>query len=327
MAPPFWSPEWARRLESLERLVGKLANYIESSEGQDDLRQLLRRYVADYPDNSIEAQLASFRREYYDDKNRSPTYQLVTRLIARVEHIEEQRERLERSVDELSSILATEQSETHALLAVQALGLDMETTAVRRLVPIRAYLDEDDSRSLRDVIAAVEAVLASLGFGVADDLPPVRGSWYKRWFARSRDALTRPEVVERLEKIERAVELRYVEQPQSSVDEKQASAIAKLIKALDKTPNAALQAGSVLVVKLSTNTGPMIQARTLNQRELAELENNQRLLKSPSTILEKLAIACSDDASARKPGKRRTPPASSARKSEQPPDAKQGDDA
>jgi len=106
--------------------------------------------------------------------------------------------------------------------------------------------------------------------------------------------LSQPEVIERLQKIERAIELKAIDKPQADVDEKQASAIAKLINCLDKVPNAAIQAGSVLVVKLTTPKGPVIQARTLSQEEMVELENNQLLLQDPAKVLGKLTAACNN---------------------------------
>ena len=76
------------------------------------------------------------------------------------------------------------------------------------------------------------------------------------------------------------------------MDDKQASAIPKLVKCLDKVPNAAVQAGSVLVVKLTTANGPIIQARTLSQEEMIEPENNQLLLQNPADVMGKLNAAC-----------------------------------
>jgi hypothetical protein len=57
-------------------------------------------------------------------------------------------------------------------------------------------------------------------------------------------------VLERLEKIERAVELKGLGQPQAEIDKKQAAPVASLLKAVEKIPKAAIQAGSILLVKL-----------------------------------------------------------------------------
>lgn len=209
------------------------------------------------------------------------------------ESVLRQIERLQRDVQNLSEKTSTVQSEAHALMAIQALGLPDEQVRLTRFVPVRAYIDQTPDGAISAISAAISDVLGAYGFSVADEFPEIRGSWFKKWFAKSKDALSQPEVVERLEKIERAVELKAIDKPQADVDDKQASAIAKLIKSLDKVPNAAVQAGSVLVVKLTTPKGPVVQARTLTQTEMVELENNQLLLQEPAEVLGKLSAACS----------------------------------
>jgi hypothetical protein len=184
------------------------------------------------------------------------------------------------------------QVEIHSLLAIQALGLPTERVQSIRFVPVRAYIDQTPDGAIAAISAALSEVLSAYGFNVADEFPEIKGSWFKKWFAKSKEALSQPEVLERLEKIERAIEIKAIDRPQADVDEKQAGAIAKLIKAPDKVPNAAVQAGSVLVVKLTTPKGPIIQARTLSQEEMVELENNQLLLQDPSEVLGKLTAAC-----------------------------------
>lgn len=217
------------------------------------------------------------------------------------ESVLRQIERLQRDVHDLSEKTSTVQSESHALMAIQALGLPDEQVRLTRFVPVRAYIDETPDGAISSISGAIADLLVAYGFTVADEFPEIRGSWFKKWFAKSKDVLSQPEVVERLEKIERAVELKAIDRPQAEVDDKQASAIAKLIKSLDKVPNAAVQAGSVLVVKLTTPKGPVIQARTLTQSEMVELENNQLLLQDPAEVLGKLSAACSN-------AKRITPP-------------------
>ena len=183
------------------------------------------------------------------------------------------------------------QVETHSLLAIQALGLPTERVQSVRFVSVRVYIDETPDGAIAAISAALSEVLNAYGFDVADEFPEIKGSWFKKWFAKSMEALSQPEVLQRLEKIERAVTIKAINKPQADVDEKQAGAIGKLIKALEKVPNAAVQAGSVLVVKLTTPKGAIIQARTLSQEEMVELENNQLLLQEPSEVLSKLTAA------------------------------------
>lgn len=208
------------------------------------------------------------------------------------ESILRQVERLQSELRTLKDRTERVQVETHSLLAIQALGLPTERVQSIRFVPVRAYIDETPEGAISAISAALSDVLNAYGFSVADEFPEIKGSWFKKWFAKSKEVLSQPEVLERLEKIERAVEIKAIDRPQADVDQKQAGAIAKLIKALEKVPNAAVQAGSVLVVKLTTAKGPIIQARTLSQEEMVELENNQLLLQDPSEVLGKLTAAC-----------------------------------
>jgi hypothetical protein len=223
---------------------------------------------------------------------------LVDRLMTQrqrqqPESLVRQIEQLKYRLHKVESQTTSLQVETHSLLAIQALGLPTEEVRSTRFVPVRAYIDETPEGAIESLTEAVTEVLAAYGFHVADEFPEIKGSWFKKWFAKTKDALSQPEVIERLEKIERAVEIKHLDKPQAEVDDKQASAIAKLIKCLEKVPNAAVQAGSVLVVKLTTSNGPVIQARTLTQEEMIALENNQLLLQNPAEVLGKLNEACS----------------------------------
>ena len=201
-------------------------------------------------------------------------------------------EQLQNEIKVLKTKTDMVQIETHSFLAIQALGLPADRVQSIRYVPIRAYIDQTPDGAIDAISAAISDVLSAYGFTFADEFPEIKGSWFKKWFAKSKEVLSQPEVAERFEKIERAIELKAIDNPQADADLKQASATAKLIKALDKIPTAAVQAGSVLVVKLTTPKGSVIQARTLSQQEMVELENNQLLLQDPSEVLGKLTAAC-----------------------------------
>jgi hypothetical protein len=92
----------------------------------------------------------------------------------------------------------------------------------------------------------------------------------------------------RLSKIERAVELRGLGLPQAEIDEKQASAVSALINAIGSIPSAAIQSGSILLLKLTVDGQATIQVRTLSQREMIVLENHQDCLIRRRIFLESL---------------------------------------
>lgn len=246
-----------------------------------------------------------FRRFFRDEKRGRPPFRepewefLLERLIAarrrsQPESLSSEVSALRKRLYDNEETTKSVAQETHALLSLQALGIPSEKASLTRYIPVRAYFSEVPGGTAGNLTAALTALLEASGFSLADEFPVIRGSWFRKWFAKSKEALTQPEVAHRLEKIERAVELKTLNQPQADVDDKQATAIAKLVTALHDVPNAAVQAGSVLVVKLTTPNGPVIQARTLSQDELVEIENNQLLLQDPAAVLGRLSDACSN---------------------------------
>lgn len=110
-----------------------------------------------------------------------------------------------------------------------------------------------------------------------------------QWWARSKVALTSDEVVERLKKIERALELEHIERPQSEVDRALSQGAAELIKAFENSSTAVAQLGSLLIVKMPDRAGSSaVMVRNLSQRELIFLENNPELLTKPAELLAAL---------------------------------------
>lgn len=185
------------------------------------------------------------------------------------------------------------QEDVHGFFAIQTLGLNVAAVPLPRFIPVRVYLSEDDPQQVREVSSALEQLTEAFGFVYSDEFPEEKGSFWKKWFAKTKDVASQPEVAERLKKIERALEMKGLHEPQADIDKKEADAVATLAKAVENVPNAAIQAGSVLLLKIENpDHGPCIQARTLTQREMILLERNQKLLASPHDLLEKLSEAC-----------------------------------
>lgn len=201
-------------------------------------------------------------------------------------------ERLNAAVSSLRTDHQALQENVHGFFAIQTFGLDVADVPLPRFMPVRVYLSEDDRQQVRAVSSALEQLMEAFGFTFSDEFPEEKGSFWKKWFAKTTDVASQPEVAERLKKIERALEMKGLHEPQADIDKKEADAVATLAKAVENIPNAALQAGSVLLVKTNNPVhGPCIQARTLTQREMILLEKNQKLLASPHDLLEKLSEA------------------------------------
>ena len=182
------------------------------------------------------------------------------------------------------------QHEMHGFLAIQTLGLNLTDVPLPRYVPMRVYLSEADASQVEAVSGALQSFAEGSGFTISDEFPEEKGSWFKKWFGKTKEAVTQPEVVCRLEKMERALEMKRLHEPQAEIDKKQAEAVATLVKSLEGIPTAAMQIGSLLFVKLQSPDGkPCIQVRSLTQRELVHLERNPKVLASPSDVFQRLA--------------------------------------
>lgn len=208
--------------------------------------------------------------------------------------LEERMTRLEGSSNGTSLQMLAFGEELHAWLALAAMNVPQADVKMRRLLPLRIYVSKSDDASEARIRAALEKFARLFGFSVEDDLPEIRGSWFKKWFVKSQEALSQPEVAERLAKVERALEMKALDSPQAEIDYKKSMAVSELIKSLENTPAAAVQIGTILLVKVPTEEGPVIQIKTLSANELVQIESNQNLLASPAEVLQKLSDLCDD---------------------------------
>jgi hypothetical protein len=196
---------------------------------------------------------------------------------------------LRKSVEREAQTLTTFRRDVLPYLTAQSLGLNLNEVPLRRFVAASVYTSSDEN--VAEMWAAVERLLAAMGFVVAEDLPARRGSWFKQFVAKSKETLAQPEVNERLQKIEHALELAKIQKTQADVDAKEAEAASALIAALCDTPNAACQIGSILLLKITDDHGTRLVTRTLTPAEMIHLAKNQHLLNSPADLLAALAAA------------------------------------
>jgi uncharacterized protein YjbI with pentapeptide repeats len=157
-----------------------------------------------------------------------------------------------------------------------------------RLLPIRVYLSEGEPAQALGVENSIHLLANIFGFEI-EDLPAERGSWFKSWFLKTKEVLSREDVVERLQKLERSVELELLGTKQAIIDKNQAEAVATLLQALQSQTSAILQIGSLLIIKCTADGKAQIFSRTLTQKEMIFFERNQHLLCQPSNILQVLS--------------------------------------
>jgi hypothetical protein len=259
----------------------------------DPLRKLRRRLarleaalpIAEYYSGS-DLKDVEFDATYSRYRFDSRLDRVEKRQSSDAEHIEHLASRVSRAENVSMALSST----THEWLAAQSLGIDASNTKLSRFLPLRVYLSHTPRNAIEDVTRALGNLLSAFGFEISDEFPAVTGSWYKRMFAKTKDVLTQPEVTQRLEKLERAVDLRGLGQPQAEIDAKQSIAVSQLLVAVKDVPNCALQVGSIILIKETLpDQKSSIHVRTLTQSQLIFLENNQNLLRSPSDLLKQLS--------------------------------------
>jgi hypothetical protein len=229
------------------------------------------------------------------DELRSMQVGLDHKLTALAKDIADQVEQTGRQIELLETRTRSGSAELHQWLAIQTLGLVQHETRITRYIPMRAYLSDIPENGLAPLTEAINDLVETFGFELSDEFPEVLGSWFKKWFVRTKEVASQPEVAIRLAKVERAIEIGTLVTPQAEIDSKQVGAVAALNTSLADVSSAAIQVGSLLYLKLTIDGQSVVQARTLNQRELIVLENNQDLLNSPTTILSALAKFCAKD--------------------------------
>ncbi|QDT53609.1 hypothetical protein Pan44_16310 [Caulifigura coniformis] len=205
-----------------------------------------------------------------------------------------------RSLDERLSNLAAStqqlQADAHAIFAVQSMGIDLDEVRIHRFLPVRVYVDREDPEAVAEVERAVNDTLDAFGLDVADEFPPQQGSWFKKWFARSKEIATSEEMKDVGRKMKRAAELHGMERMQAEINEIQANAIATLTDKAKEFDNAAFQCGTALVVVTTDDAGRKNTVGvTLTAAQAIALENNQQLLYSPGTLLRQLKKICDGD--------------------------------
>lgn len=203
-------------------------------------------------------------------------------------------------------LLSSVEDDLKALEWGLSIGVQPAELRTKRSIPVRIYLSESAGDEIhQQIINAVVKVLGELSFEKDTDLPEESGSWWKRFWARTKDVTTQEEVAERLQKLERAAEVTMLDKPQAAANKDHATAIVTLIKALKDSNKACIQAGNILILK----DGDNIIVRTLSPIELRAVEKNQALLKNPQQLLQQLQLICEEPKTDPTPRKRnRRPP-------------------
>jgi hypothetical protein len=161
---------------------------------------------------------------------------------------------------------------------------------------IDVYLDTDDEVIASEVFAAINELAQVVGI---EELAPreVRyGSIFRRFKATFQTSLSEESVQQRLQTLERLLELWQVDPRQAEVDQRTSDALSRVIISLENVPRACVRFGSILIVKYQDAAGSVLLSRQLSQPEILAFEKYPELQNRPETILKTLALAVSDQA-------------------------------
>jgi hypothetical protein len=111
----------------------------------------------------------------------------------------------------------------------------LRSVAMRRVVQVSVFISSSSVDDLVKVWDAIELIFDAINCTVYAKGNSESGSWYERWLGRTRDVVTSEAVIERLGKLERAAELRGIDNPQADADLKTAKAVRELLRGLESS--------------------------------------------------------------------------------------------
>lgn len=167
---------------------------------------------------------------------------------------------------------------------------DKENNVSTQYLNVELYLDTDDPQSIFSVYSSVLDFLETIDFKSFIELDAIKGSWWKKFIARSNKFISSDDVTTRLKEAEYALEVQILKS-QSEVDKNQSEALSNIMVSLKDIPNAAIRIGSLLVVKTTNEAGEVsVIVQTLSLSQLHLLNKHPHLLTQPKNILDQLSL-------------------------------------
>jgi hypothetical protein len=162
-----------------------------------------------------------------------------------------------------------------------------------RSLAIDVYLDTDDVEAARAALNAIDGLAYRLGAQDMEIIEYRDGSVFRRSIAKGASAFEKESIQQRLQSLERLIELWQIDQKQAQVDQQTADAVARVVSSLEAIPCACIRFGSLLIVKYEDNGRPILLSRQLSQPEIWAFERYPELQKKPENIFGALAMAAS----------------------------------
>ncbi len=174
------------------------------------------------------------------------------------------------------------------ILAIQSMGLNLDLSAIKRVIPINLYLGGGENSKV--VLEALHELLNEFDFEPVGDSPPKISSFFKRLWSSTATKKTLKQLEAKLQKLEEALTVQQIDKPNSEVTLNEATAAAKLLDALGSdSKSTALHVGKLLILVLVDDQGKKHnRIVTLNDEQVTLLQGNLSLLYKPELLLQRL---------------------------------------
>ena len=162
--------------------------------------------------------------------------------------------------------------------------------SISKCFPVRVFISNEKAK--KEVSEAIDSFLANFGIELFDIGKSETGSFFKNCAAIFKKQVSNENFEEDIKKIKHSLELHAIKKIQSESDKNQAEAASTLIQSLKDVENAAIQIGSILVIKCTNSEGKQqICVRTLTTKEMIYIEEHPEIIKDPRSIVAKLSKA------------------------------------
>jgi hypothetical protein len=158
-------------------------------------------------------------------------------------------------------------------------GLAGERIIAREaILPVTIYVADEHIHA--EVEAAVTAMIEAAGLRIESWGDPVRGSWFRRMSARAKDGLLTPLGQEAALTAAHALDARLVQRQDAEVTAKLMESVPSVLIALEKTGNAVIRVGALLIVKVDGS----VSVTQLTAVQQLQLDHNPQLAMSPADV-------------------------------------------
>lgn len=161
------------------------------------------------------------------------------------------------------------------------------SSGIDRVAFARTFLA--DGKNHDETEDAIKNLLKIMNGEIIEAQEPILGSWFREMLVKWVFSGDQNRYYSDLEKIRKSAELKNLELPQSERDKNYSESVSKLIDSLRDEQNAAIQIGSLLVVKYTTDEGKgHVVTKVLTTDQLLWLERNLNLFNKPQLLINML---------------------------------------